>query len=184
MWDTPKHKVFVSFHHDDQEYKDEFVYMMEDDIVDISVEDGDIDETLRTTTIYRIIRDEYISEATVTVVLIGPCTWKRKYIDWEIGSSLRDTMHNSRCGLLGVLLPNHPDYRKPTCNAYKVPPRFADNLDRNYALLHRWSSNPTKIRNYVHKAYLKRYRISPDNGRDRFMRNKSGTCSSGWRDYF
>ena len=38
--------MFVSFHHADQGYKDEFVDIVEDDIVDISVEDGDIDETL------------------------------------------------------------------------------------------------------------------------------------------
>ena len=130
MWDTPRHKVFVSFHHADQEHRDEFVDMMEDDIVDISVEDGDIDETLSTNTIYRTIRDEYISEATVTVVLIGPCTWQRKYVDWEIGSSLRDSEYNPRCGLLGILLPNHPDYRRSTPSTHQIPPRFADNWSK------------------------------------------------------
>ena len=184
MWDTPRHKVFVSFHHADQEHKDEFVDMMEDDIVDISVEDGDIDETLSTNTIYRTIRDEYISEATVAVVLIGPCTWQRKYVDWEIGSSLRDSEYNPRCGLLGILLPNHSDYRRSTPNTHRIPPRFADNWSNDYASLYRWSLSPTKIRDYVHEAYLKRNRIWPDNRRDRFMRNKSGACLSGWSDYF
>ena len=48
----------------------------------------------------------------MTIVLIGPCTWQRKHVDWEIGASLRKTRKNSRCGLLGILLPNHPDYKK------------------------------------------------------------------------
>ena len=85
--------------------------MMGDDIVDKSVEDGDIDDdNLATETIRQKIRDDFIADATVTVVLIGPCSWQRKHVDWEIGSSLRDTKKNSRCGLLGILLPNHPDF--------------------------------------------------------------------------
>ena len=110
---SPRHKVFVSYHHDDQTYKDRFVRAMGADIVDHSVADGDIDDTnVAVDTVRQKIRDEFIAEATVTVVLIGPCTWQRKHIDWEIGSSLRDTKNNPRCGLLGILLPNHPDSGK------------------------------------------------------------------------
>ena len=108
----PRHKVFVSFHHDDQKYKDWFVTVMKGDIVDKSVEDGDIDDRIKVETIRQKIRDDFIADATVTIVLIGPCTWQRKHVDWEIGSSLRDTKLNSRCGLLGILLPNHPDFEK------------------------------------------------------------------------
>ncbi len=113
MPQTPRHKVFISFHHEDQKYKDRFVRMMEGNVVDKSVEDGDIDDqNMKTTTIRQKIRDEFIADATVTVVLIGPCTWQRKHVDWEIGSSLRKTKKNPRCGLLGILLPNHPDFGK------------------------------------------------------------------------
>ena len=44
MYTTPRHKVFVSFHHVDQVYKEYFGLMMENDIVDESVSDGDIDD--------------------------------------------------------------------------------------------------------------------------------------------
>ena len=44
MDQASRHKVFISFHHDDQTYKDWFVDMMGDDIVDESVGDGDIDD--------------------------------------------------------------------------------------------------------------------------------------------
>lgn len=92
MYQPRRDKVFISFHHEDQFYKDQFVEMMGDDIVDQSVEDGDIDDdNLSTETIRQKIRDEFIRDATVTVVLIGPCTWQRKHVDWEIGSSLRKT---------------------------------------------------------------------------------------------
>lgn len=129
---TERHKVFVSFHHEDQCYKDDFVNMMEDDIVDKSVEDGDIDDdNLSTETIRQKIRDEFIRDATVTVVLVGPCTWQRKHVDWEIGSSLRDTRRNPRCGLLGMLLPSHTNYGSKKYTPRLIPPRLADNCGRD-----------------------------------------------------
>lgn len=72
---TRQHKVFISFHEEDIDYKERFVEMMRDHIVDRSVDTGDIVESgLPIDEIRRRIRDEYIADATVTVVLIGPCT--------------------------------------------------------------------------------------------------------------
>ena len=96
-------------------------------IVDKSVEDGDIGSGLKTDTIRGRIRDEFIADATVTVVLVGRCTWQRKHVDWEIGSSLRDTTNNPRCGLLGIWLPAHPDYGSKQYRPRLLPPRLADN---------------------------------------------------------
>lgn len=57
---TPRHKVFVSYHRDDQAYKDDFIRAMGDGFIDKSVGDGDIDDTnLKTETIRQKIRDEY-----------------------------------------------------------------------------------------------------------------------------
>ena len=94
-----RHKVFVSFHEEDRKYRKAFAKHMGSDVVDKSVGDGDIDRTLKVDTTRGKIRDEFIADATVTVVLVGRCTWQRKYVDWEIGSSLRATRNNSRCGL-------------------------------------------------------------------------------------
>ena len=41
---VPRHRVFISFHHADQSYKDRFANMTGVDIVDESVGDGDIDD--------------------------------------------------------------------------------------------------------------------------------------------
>ena len=122
-----KHKVFISFHERDIKYKEDFVRMMEKRIVDKSVDTGNIDDTgLKTATVRQKIRDEYIRDATVAVVLIGPRTWQRKHVDWEIGSGIRKTKKNPRCGLLGILLPNHPSHNKKR-NLDLMPPRLADN---------------------------------------------------------
>ena len=126
---TPRHKVFVSFHHaKDEYYKDLFCRAMGSDIVDKSVEDGDIDTQFKTDTIRGKIRDEFIADATVTVVLVGRCTWQRKHVDWEIGSSLRDTKKNSRCGLLGIWLPTHLDHGRQTYRPRLLPPQVGRQL--------------------------------------------------------
>ena len=179
---TNRHKVFVSFHHDDQWYKDLFVEVMEGHIVDDSVHDEDIDDNyLSTETIRRTIRENFIADATVTVVLVGECTWQRKHVDWEIGSSLRHTRKNPRCGLLGILLPTHPDYHTGAYDENLVPPRLADNCgDDSYALMYDWSEDPSEVQGWIHDAFLRRGEIDPDNGRQQFRRNRTSDCSQGW----
>lgn len=109
MAQTRRHKVFISYYHEeDQRYKERLVGIMGNRIVDCSVDTRDIvDSNLPVDEVRRRIRDDFIAEATVTIVLIGPRTWQRKHVDWEIHASLRDTDHNDRCGLLGILLPAH-----------------------------------------------------------------------------
>ena len=197
---APRHKVFISYHHEDQAYKDEFVRAMGDDFVDKSVEDGDIDDTnLATDTIRQKIRDEFIADATVTLVLIGPCTWQRKHVDWEIGSSLRDTKNSPRCGLLGIMLPNHPYSQNklyPTSQIpYQIPPRLVDNsnMSKNfnnsdsYAGVYPWpglgQSEIGLIRHWIHIAFQRKDKLPPpNNGRPQFGRNRSGDCRAGWKD--
>ena len=184
---TPRHRVFISFHNDDQHYKERFVRMMEGNIVDESVSDDDIDDTnLKVSEIRRRIRDNFIRDATVTVVLIGPCTWQRKHVDWEIGSSLRKTRRNSRCGLLGILLPNHPDFGDRTYNPRLIPPRLAINCggDDPYAAIYDWRKEEgvAEIRSWIHHAFQRRNGAPPRNNSPQFGRNRGGDCLRGWRD--
>ena len=185
MSETPRHKVFVSFHHEDQRYKDYFVRMMGDDIVDRSVEAGDIDDQrLATETIRQRIRDNFIQDASVTVVLVGKCTWQRKHVDWEIGSSLRDTKLNKRCGLLGILLPSHPNARMEKYNLHLLPPRLADNCGTrdSFAEVYEWSYDSGTVRRWIHAAFERRTTVLPNNARRQFGRNRSGDCTDGWQD--
>lgn len=190
MPETPRHKVFISYYHeDDQDYKNRFAQMMEHNIVDKSVGDGDIDDQQRPTDdILRTIREDYIADATVTVVLIGKRTWQRKYVDWEISASLRHTPANPRCGLLGILLPSHTDYREESYTPQLIPPRLADNLDGNspFAEIHDWPGGkhrPARIREWIHQAYLRRNKTpAPSDGRDRFARNRTGNPATGWQN--
>ena len=126
-----RHNMFVSYHHDqDQRDRERLVRMMGDHIIDLSVNIGDIpDPNPPTEATFQRIREEFIAQVSVTVVLVGRCTWQRKFVDWEIGASLRDTRSNPRCGLLGILLPGHPDYGRTSYRSRLIPPRLADNCD-------------------------------------------------------
>lgn len=176
---TPRHKVFVSYHHDnDQGYRNRFENIFSDyhDImVSKSVQMGDINPNLRTETIRQKIRDEYLRDSTVTVVLIGSETWKRKHVDWEIASSIRQTEYNSRSGLVGILLPSYRssdpayDYMHHT-----IPPRLHDNIECGYADIYKWSDSHSEVQKWIHSAYEKRKSQIPDNSYETFVNNRSG----------
>ena len=156
-------------------------------IVDRSVDTGNIDNTgLKTATVRQKIRDEYIRDATVTIILIGPLTWQRKHVDWEIGSSIRKTKRNPRCGLLGIVLPNHLCYRKRQLDPHLIPPRLADNWTEvdSYSLIYQWPSpwTPSKIAQWIHGAFLRRDGTPPSNSRKLFARNRTRDHRRGWKD--
>lgn len=106
----PRHRVFISYYHaDDQYYKNEIIRWntFEHLFEDYSVHDGDIDDTyLSDEQIRVIIRDEYIKDATVLILLCGKNSKHRKYIDWELHAAMYDSEKNPKMGILVVNLPN------------------------------------------------------------------------------
>ena len=102
------HKVFISYHHaNDQSYKDALVkFNLENQIFDDqSVDTGEIDDDLDDETIRQKIRDEYLKDTSVTIVLVGTETRDRKHVDWEIHSSMYDGKVNKKSGILVITLP-------------------------------------------------------------------------------
>ena len=179
-----RHKVFVSYYHtEDQDYRNLFEGLFSDihDImVSESVEIGDIDPYLKTETIRQKIRDEYLKDSTVTVVLVGAHTWQRKFVDWEIGSSLRHTEKNPRSGLLGILLPTYPGYINNTYDPGTIPPRLYDNIKHEYAKIKLWSEDPKTVQSWIHEAFKRRRENPPPyNSRLSFKNNRS---NERWSD--
>lgn len=178
---TQRHNVFVSYHHDnDQNYREEFEKLFNnyyDIIISKSVQIGDIDPNLPVDRVRQIIRDDYLRDTTVTIVLIGKETWKRKHVDWEIGASIRDTKYNPRSGLLGIFLPSHTDYGRDKYRKCIIPPRLYDNAKCNFAALYDWNTNPTTIQKWIHEAFLNRKNVNPNNSYPNFINNR---ISDGW----
>jgi hypothetical protein len=103
------HDIFISYHHkNDQAYKDEL--LRQNDLYEIfrdgSVDTGDISDGLTDQAIREKIRDEYLRDTTVTILLVGSETWGRKHPDWELYSSMFDGIRNKRSGILVINLPS------------------------------------------------------------------------------
>ncbi len=180
----PKHKVFISFHSADERYKLDFERLYSehtDGFITRSVQDGDININIATETIRQQIRDHFIADSTVTIVLIGESTWRRKHVDWEISSSIKATQRNSRNGLLGVFLPSYPFTREAFTNTlqynpHTIPPRLHENVTCGFADLYLWSElTPYNIRKWVDDAFRKRATVVPDNSYPSFVNNKPST---------
>ncbi len=104
-----KHKVFISYHHkNDQWAKEELLSMNKRNkiFIDASVDTGDISDELTDEQIRIKIRDEYLKDSTVTILLVGEETKKRKHVDWELYSSMRDGKVNKKSGILVITLPS------------------------------------------------------------------------------
>lgn len=104
-----KHKVFISYYHkDDQCYKDKLLELNKEyNIFDnYSVPENDVDDNGKTReSIRKIVRDKYIKDATVLVLLCGKNTRRRKFIDWELHAAMYHTKKNPKMGILVINLP-------------------------------------------------------------------------------
>lgn len=107
------HKCFISFKTEDKKYKR---YIQEDLKIDM------IDKSLNTTInstdedyIMRKIREDYLSDSTVTIHLIGEYSAEnllyenQAYIKRELQASLYNGENNTKNGILGIVLPNMYD---------------------------------------------------------------------------
>lgn len=123
----PKRKVFISYHHgNDQWAYDHFGKEYGEDLE--LFYDNSLDGKIRSDDseyVNRTIREEHIVGSSITIVLIGPETWKRKYVDWEV----RSTLHEKHA-LLGLALHTAP---KTWEGKTVVPDRLHHNVVSGYA---------------------------------------------------
>ena len=166
-----KHKVFISYCHADDAAVNEFIKYFCDDkgIFTPKIVGKDYDTIINSYNsdyIMRKIREDYLTDSTVTIVLIGKETYKRKYVDWEIASTLRDDKCNKRSGLLGIFLPGESNS--------KVPPRLQDNIDCGYAKIYSYPSyDSEKLKKWIEDAYERRndYYYNVNNSQELYKNN-------------
>ncbi|EBV1887500.1 hypothetical protein DN122_01460 [Salmonella enterica subsp. enterica serovar Coquilhatville] len=96
------HKTFLSYHHaNEQDLKDNIIETLGGDaFIDKSISDGDISTDVSDDYIMRKIREDYLEDSTVTVVLIGLETSSRPFVNSEIQASL---WGDNPAGLIGVI---------------------------------------------------------------------------------
>jgi len=104
------HKCFISFKKEDARYKEAIQNLPNIDIVDKSLDEwiDSHDEDY----IMKKIREENLSDSTVTIFLIGSKSaenfgWdEQRFIKRELRASLYNGENNTRNGILGVVLPD------------------------------------------------------------------------------
>jgi hypothetical protein len=153
-----KRKTFLSYYNKDEQYKKYYENLFGDLIVNKSVQDGDIDSDNSVGYIKQLIQKHYLSETTVLVVLLGKKTKHRKYVDWEISGALNYKVGDHYAGLLGIVLPTHPDYGKPNYqkNHSNFPKRFWANYESGYAVMIDWTEDRVFMQNSIEKAFRQR----------------------------
>ena len=158
---VPKRKLFVSYHSNDRFYRDRFDFLFGHLFVNKSVKYNDIDSDLSDSYVKRLIREGYLTDSSVCVVLVGPETYCRKHVDWEISAALSKKV-GGHSGLFGLCLPNHPDYYtdlyydRPYYHAETVSPRLLDNLESGYSSLYKWTEEERVIKDVVEFAFESR----------------------------
>lgn len=172
------HKAFISYHHDDQQEVEEFIatfgHWHEVFTYRAVGMARDIIDSTDTEYVMRRIRELYLKDSTVTVMLIGRCTWSRRYVDWEIQASLRGVGSQLPNGLLGIVLPSAGKSPRP-------PERLALNLkgknsDERYARWYWYPQSSDSLSSWIEDSFEARTKRAHliVNPRERMVYNR--TC--------
>ena len=105
-----------------------------------------------------VIRDNYLADSTVTLVFVGRCSWSRKFVDWEVYSSLRRDKNNRLNGLLAIQLTSaaaDPEAKLPA-RADRNVERDAAGVDMDYARYYVYPSSPTHLESWIEDAFQAR----------------------------
>ncbi len=144
--DPLKRKVFVSYDHDDTDQVNGFLGLR---YLDLGVDfinhkldhkiGGQDDEYKR-----RVIREQHIRPASVTVILIGVNYWMSKWSNWEIEDSVSEGNGLLAIALKGVGQANLPSEFQKYYGAGLV--RF-------------WGWEPSKFSQLINEAYQNREQL-------------------------
>jgi len=151
--DSTRHKCFISYHAADTDDVTQFISDFGTEFIAKTVGVTDEDDFIDSTNsdyIMDQIRSKYLADSTVTIVLVGQCTWARRYVDWEIYSSLRSSKLSKVNGLLAIQLPG----------GGKIQARVDDNIERQanatdigYARWMAYPSSKSTLRGWISDAF-------------------------------
>src|SRR5262245_60081545 len=152
-----RHKCFLTYFSEDAEEVLGFVKEFEEVFIPKSVGISEDDPWVNSDDddyVMDVIRDEYLADSTVTIALIGGCTWSRKFVDWEIYSSLRRDRNNRLNGLLAIQLPS------AAASSPSLPDRLNKNVIRDasggdvgYARYWVYPSSTSHLRAWIDDAF-------------------------------
>lgn len=174
-----RRKCFVSYHHDDEYEVGRFIeeFDHEQDVLiarGIGANmSGDIINSTSDEYIRSKIRERYLRDTTVTIVLVGRCTWARRFVDWEIAASLRNTATASRSGLMAITLPSVAEY-----GSRKLPDRVSDNVNGvlGYGKWWKYPESSGSLARMIETAYEARFALADRVDNSRPLRASNAHC--------
>lgn len=178
-------RIFLSFHHADefevtafcrryQKFFDEIRTLgisEEGEGYADRIESGDSDYVIRQ------IRERFIAGTTCTVVLIGKCTWSRRYIDWEVAATLRNNKNDPRGGLIAIQLGSAAE-----SGFSKLPARLELNIvrenstDVGYARFYATPQSDGALAEWVESAIDRSLSMEPAASSTADLRAKNSAC--------
>ena len=151
-----RRKVFISHYRGDLVEVEKFISDFNDVFIPkvLGANDNyDFIQSNDTDYVMRCIRAKYLGDSTVTIVLLGNCTHSRRYVDWEIKSSLRQGQEYIPNGLMSIVLPSQN-------NSAHLPPRFSDNWSKGhnncYARYWPYPNSAKTLSDWIEDAYQAR----------------------------
>ena len=174
-----RRKCFISYHHDDEYEVQQFIQNFDHD-QDVLIARGigagmagDIIGSSNDDYIKDRIREKYLRDTSVTIVMVGKCTWARKFVDWEVAASLRNTATTTRSGLLAITLPSATGYY-----VKKLPERVRDNVDgeNGYARWWKYPSSASSLASMIETAYEYRSTRGHLVNNSRVLRSSNSSC--------
>lgn len=174
-----RHKVFISYWRGNQAIVDDFIRTFDKErqvfisrvVGGAMASDVEINSN-NTEYVMRRIRQLYLLNSTVTIVIVGRCTWARKYVDWEIASSLRQgPVAGPPNGLIGILVPGR--------SSGKLPDRFRDSWDKDdtcYTRLYKYPTNKTQLRSWIEDAFIARTIRNRLISNGRLLKQRNSPC--------
>lgn len=162
-----KRKVFISYCHLNQLEANTFVEQWKNVFIPRALGTTFSDDIINSTNSEYVmlqIRQKYLGDSTVSIVLIGSCTHSRRYVDWELKASLRrgDNLPN---GVVAFLLPSAQlqdgnVFIKTQEKYPPLPPRLQLNYTFNdatkYARYYVMPTTDEQMRAHIEDAYSAR----------------------------
>lgn len=180
--DSTRHKCFISYHAEDTDEVTAFLAKFGTEFIAKTVgvtDEDDFIDSQDTDYIMDQIRTKYLGDSTVTIVLVGKCTWARRYVDWEVYSSLRSSKHSKVNGLIAVQLPSVSG-----SSGVQLQARVNDNIERDanqndvgYARYYTYPASKSVLRQWIDDAFQARTSRASLRNNTRARRQRSASCS-------
>ena len=148
--------IFLSYAVPDQSYADQFRALTAPHNVRLSgshdiAAEANIADDVR----------EALASCDIVVVLIGPTTQHSRWVDMEMELAIAPRSNGPTAGLLGIILPEHPDFAKPYYDPKNVPPRLHDRVHWEYGLIRKWTEDFDLVLQWLKEADRRRRQYRP-----------------------